>query len=94
MSFEEQIDAGTFYLQKLGIVKGKGERKRLQGEVDFSFRVDYFNQRNLTFEPLIEPWKLFVKVEQQFQCGVKLFTFSSDHMLNLNLTYGMSLTLR
>ncbi len=58
------------------------------------FQVNYYNQRTLAYEPLVEPWAIMVKMEQENPYTEKVMVVRSQQMLNINMTYGMALTLR
>lgn len=51
----------------------------------------YFNPDVGQYEPLLEPWEIVMKVEQQLPFLALFVTMVSDKMINLNLTYGSTL---
>lgn len=41
------------------------------------FYVNYFNQKSLAFEPLIEPWQIVLKLEQEAPYVEKVIRIAS-----------------
>jgi hypothetical protein len=56
--------------------------------------MSYYNHRSLAYEPLLEPWYIQVAVSQLARFTQQEVAVSSAKMLNLNMTFGMALTVK
>ena len=54
----------------------------------------YFNQLSQALEPFIEPWSIKVKNVQKFENSIPEYKIWSDEFLDINLTFGMAVTIR
>ena len=54
----------------------------------------YFNQMTQQFEPFIEPWKMQASISQTVKNDMFDIKIFSKDLLNLNITYGMALSIR
>lgn len=65
-SYKSQQDAASFILKKMGIYQKNHPQEEIEetmallAETTLKLDVNYFNQRNLSFEPLIEPWSAVI----------------------------------
>lgn len=51
----------------------------------------YYNIDVGQYEPLMEPWEIYLKVNQQLPFTKMEIDVTSETMMNLNLTYGSTL---
>ena len=56
--------------------------------IDMDLEVIYFNKSNFCLEPLIEPYSMKFSVMQEEPLSQVETCISSEHMMNINLTYG------
>ena len=54
----------------------------------------YFNQLSQALEPFIEPWSIKVQNIQKFEKSIPEYKIWSDEFLDINLTFGMAVTIR
>lgn len=67
------------------------EHPYLNLEAIVQMESSYFNPDVGQYEPLLEPWEIVMRVEQQLPFLALFVTMVSDKMINLNLTYGSTL---
>ena len=92
-------DAGTFILKKMGVWQKLHSKEAREGlfkdiEIFADINMSYYNHHSLSYEPLLEPWYLQVSVTQLSRCTQQEIAVSSKKMLNLNMTFGMALTIK
>eukprot|EP00347_Sterkiella_histriomuscorum_P017164 403350423 len=97
--FEKEDDAATFLLKKMGIFQMRNPDRSQEEHfmiIDAFTMINgkYFNQRSLAFEPLLENYYLIAQVKQQTPYSQQVIRVQSEKMLNINLTFGMALTIR
>ena len=63
-------------------------------EAFLQLHANYFNQHQLVFEPLIEPWSVQFNMNQYSKFTAQNITVKSDQILNANFSYGMAVTTR
>jgi len=56
--------------------------------------MNYFNHRSLAYEPLMEPWNVSFSLSQLARYTPQIITLSSSKMLNVNMTFGMAMTVK
>ena len=54
----------------------------------------YFNQLSQALEPFIEPWSIKVQNVQKFEKSIPEYKIWSNEFLDINLTFGMAVTIR
>ena len=54
----------------------------------------YFNQLSQALEPFIEPWSIKVQNIQKFEKSIPEYKIWSNEFLDINLTFGMAVTIR
>lgn len=56
--------------------------------------MNYYNHRSQAYEPLMEPWFIQLSLNQLAPYTQQLLAIESKKMLNINMTFGMALTIK
>lgn len=87
-------------LKKIGVWKWHHKDYEKNGLVYRDIQVladlymNYFNHRTLAYEPLLEPWYIHTSVTQFTRYTQQEIVLNSQKMLNINMTFGMAMTIK
>lgn len=87
---DSKDDVWTFIIKKLGIPKNP----HMKIQANLSLEAYYFNLDSGVYEPVIEPWFLEANLQKIRPKSTMKINVNSPKMLNINLTYGMTLVIK